>query len=300
MTPYKLDVPVLDTYQAIVSAYSDFLTVAIHTILYERNIYPQSSFLKARKYDYPVRQNRHPKLCKWIHDAVAAVEVQMLKCTIEQTSLIIHAPPPTSAPLERYVFSTASFPRIPASEIFTPFDTSLPTDPPPGTNSADGASQMQLRPVLVPVGQQEGFRPPQTSNLPEQFRATLARLAPAMARLAPLPEDCSFTLAIELRDADGLGMPIFRGEGNWIAAEPGLQRERSERAGHTEMSEIEGADGAGRKRQGRDLGGVRTTPVRALDAGPFAMEVWVEEGRGKFEASAKDAKGEDVERDGMV
>lgn len=79
MPPYNSEAPVLDTYQAVVSAYCDFLTVAIHTILYERNIYPQTSFLKARKYNYPVRQSRHPSLCKWIQDAVAAVEVEMLK-----------------------------------------------------------------------------------------------------------------------------------------------------------------------------------------------------------------------------
>ena len=79
MATYNSDAPVLDTYQAVVSAFCDFLTVAIHTILYERNIYPQTSFLKARKYNYPVRQNRHPKVCKWIQDAVAAVEGEMLK-----------------------------------------------------------------------------------------------------------------------------------------------------------------------------------------------------------------------------
>lgn len=79
MTSYNSEAPVLDTYQAVVSAYSDFLTVAIHTILYERNIYPQTSFIKARKYNYPVRQSRHPRLCKWIMDAVASVETEMLK-----------------------------------------------------------------------------------------------------------------------------------------------------------------------------------------------------------------------------
>lgn len=79
MASYNSDAPILDTYQTVVSAYSDFLTVAIHTILYERNIYPQASFIKARKYDYPVKQNRHPKVCKWIQDAVAAVEAEMLK-----------------------------------------------------------------------------------------------------------------------------------------------------------------------------------------------------------------------------
>ncbi len=71
--------PILNTYQAVVSAFSDFLTVAIHTILYERDIYPRESFLKARKYNYPVRQSRHPKVCRWIQDAVNAVEGEMLK-----------------------------------------------------------------------------------------------------------------------------------------------------------------------------------------------------------------------------
>ncbi len=73
------DDPPLSNYHAVVSAFRDFLTVAIHTILYERDIYPRTSFLKARKYNYPVRQSRHPNVCKWIQDAVAAVEVEMLK-----------------------------------------------------------------------------------------------------------------------------------------------------------------------------------------------------------------------------
>ncbi len=79
MATHHSDFPVLDTYQAVVWAFNEFLTVAIHTILYERNIYPQNSFISARKYNYPVKQSRHPKVCKWIQDAVAAVEVEMLK-----------------------------------------------------------------------------------------------------------------------------------------------------------------------------------------------------------------------------
>ena len=69
----------VDTYQAVVSTFGEFLTVAVHTILYERDVYPRTSFLSARKYNCSVRQNRHPKVCKWIQDAVAAVEVEMLK-----------------------------------------------------------------------------------------------------------------------------------------------------------------------------------------------------------------------------
>ena len=33
--------------------------------------------------------------------------------------------------------------------------------------------------------------------------------------------------------------------------------------------------------RGSDLGGVKTTPVRTVEAGEFLLEMWVEEGRGK-------------------
>lgn len=79
MTTSSYEVPVLDTYHAVVLAFTDFLTVSIHTILYERDIYPRTSFLSARKYNFPVKQSRHPSVSKWIQDAVAAVEVEMLK-----------------------------------------------------------------------------------------------------------------------------------------------------------------------------------------------------------------------------
>lgn len=35
--------------------------------------------------------------------------------------------------------------------------------------------------------------------------------------------------------------------------------------------------------KGSHLGGVKTTPVRTVEAGPFVMEVWVEEGKEKME-----------------
>lgn len=74
--------PPLNTYASLVSTFASFLTVAIHTILYERSIYPEASFLSARKYNFPVRQNRHPKVCSWINDAVAAVEAELLKVSL--------------------------------------------------------------------------------------------------------------------------------------------------------------------------------------------------------------------------
>ena len=82
MAPGSVQNAFLDNYQAVVSAFGEFLTVAVHTILYERDIYPRTSFLRARKYNYAVRQNRHPKVCQWIQDAVAAVEGELLKVRV--------------------------------------------------------------------------------------------------------------------------------------------------------------------------------------------------------------------------
>ena len=50
----------------------------------------------------------------------------------------------------------------------------------------------------------------------------------------------------------------------------------------------DGGEGIGTRvtERGKYLGGVKTTPVRAVEAGPFIMEVWVEEGKDKAEAIA--------------
>jgi len=188
------------------------------------------------------------------------------QCTVASTSLIIHSPDSTL--LERYLFSTTSFPRIPPSDHLTPFapapesaTTTTPPDiaaPPPTTTAPTDPTK------------EKRFHPPPASNLPEQFRATLARLSTLHNDLAPLPRDCSFTVAIELRDEQGVEAPIGNPQ-PWVAAEPGLQRER------------EGGGDGERGKSGKDVGGVKTTPVRSLEAGAFVMEVWVEEGRGKFE-----------------
>ncbi len=87
--------------------------------------------------------------------------------------------------------------------------------------------------------------------------------------------------------------PIGRGD-RWIAAEPGLQKERRrEGRGYTGFEGSSGDTEAedlrmGDSKKGEDLGGVRTTPVRALEAGAFKMEVWVEEGKGKFQAQVEE------------
>ena len=72
-----------------------------------------------------------------------------------------------------------------------------------------------------------------------------------------------------------------------MVAEPGLQRREKRGNGDGDV-QMEGGS-----KRGGDLGGVRTTPVRSLESGAFRMEVWVEEGRAKFQAGVEE--GEDGE-----
>jgi len=106
-------------------------------------------------------------------------------------------------------------------------------------------------------------------DIEEQLRATIKKLQIAGARLAPLPEGCTFTLVVEMREGKEapIGHPM-----PWIASDPGLQTEMGNGKGKEKETAV-----------GRDLGGVKSTPVRLVEAGDFVLEAWIEEGRAKFE-----------------
>ncbi|KAF7187555.1 DNA polymerase zeta processivity subunit [Pseudocercospora fuligena] len=159
------------TYRIFVTAFTDFLAVAIHTILYERKIYPETAFISAKKYNFPVRQNRHPKVCEWINDAINAVEIELFKGTVERVAVVIYSK--QAKPLERVVFDVSRFPVVPSSQIDVPLERV----------EADG-SQAVILPIV---------------DLEEQLRATMSRLSNCGSSLRTLAPGCSFTVAIELR-----------------------------------------------------------------------------------------------------
>ncbi|GAB7362260.1 hypothetical protein MBLNU230_g2281t1 [Neophaeotheca triangularis] len=178
------------TYRNFITAFTDFLVVAIHTILYERAIYPQTSFLSARKYNYAVRQSRHPKVCEWISDAVAAVENELLKGTVERIAVVMYSQ--QNKPLERFMFDVSQFPEVPAGEHDVPLRR---------LDERGGVVDDVLS----------------TVDLEEQFRATMSRLANCGSTLKPLPVGCSFTVAIELKED---GEPPIGHPQAWIPAQP--------------------------------------------------------------------------------
>ena len=236
--------PTENTFAALVSNFGDFLTVAIHTIIYERHIYPLDTFITAKKWNYPIRQSRHPKVCKWINDAVAAVQEELLKGTVDRVAVVIYSQ--YAQPLERFMFDLSKFPIVAREDFHTPIERQSPVLPPGKTAPP----------------------PKPTVDLEEQFRAVMARLTICDTMLKPIPEGCTFTVAIELKDqAD----PPIGHPQPWIPVQPSLQRDVPKSQEDSVKS-------------GSDLGGATMTPVRSVDAGEMAFEMWIEEGIAKEEA----------------
>ncbi|KAH8593525.1 DNA-binding protein, partial [Bisporella sp. PMI_857] len=221
------------TYQALLTTFTDFLLVAFHTILYERKLYPQTTFLLTRAYNFPVRQNRHPLVCKWILDAVTAIQTQLLKGVVKRVIFVIYSQ--QNEVLERFLFDTSGFPMVPEKERFTEF-ASVETD------AEEIGNELQISKI----------------DIEEQLRATIRKLAYCGSKLGDLPDGCTYTVAVELKDE---AEPPIGDPQPWIPSQPSLQ------TGEKGKSET----------VGKDLRGTKTVPVRAVESGEFVFESWIEE-----------------------
>ncbi|KAL2262315.1 hypothetical protein VTK26DRAFT_1775 [Humicola hyalothermophila] len=299
----------LDQSHILLTAFNSFLTVAIHNILYYRNIYPPATFLSTKAYNLPVHQNRHPKVCAWIRDAVDAVAVQLTSGHVARIAIVIHSPldsplpsQPVKQPLRSGRDDTTTSPTPSQSSATIPpgsvlerwlIDTSrFPAWPTPSPSSSTKATAKSFRDfarVLAKESRLEDSRealvcdPASSSqnnmndkddddgddgdntlrwpDLDEQLRGALRRMATTAEAMAPLPEGCTFTVAVEL--AEEGRAPIGHPQA-WIPSEPNLQPASK-----------------GREMAGEDLGGVKTRPIRSVEAGPLFFECWVEEGKAK-------------------
>lgn len=237
-----------NTYAALISAFTSLLTVVVHSILYERELYPRTSFLTARAYNHAVRQSRHPLVCQWVSDAISAVRTELLKGTVANVVFAIFHPE-SSEPLERWVFDVHRMVGIvPAREAETPF----------------------IRASLQDTHEQED-----DVDMAEQFRAVLARVSTSSASLKPLPKACPFTLAIELKDEPEIDPPIGHPQ-PWIPAEPTVQKTK------LDFTENQADPDARPMRRGEDLGGEKAVPLRAVRSGEMDFEVWIEESKAKL------------------
>ncbi|KAI5286614.1 hypothetical protein KEM54_006644 [Ascosphaera aggregata] len=246
------------TYAELAAAVSSFLAVCIHQILYLRHIYPQMTFIGVRQFNHPVRQSRHPRVCAWITDACAAVEAQLLKGIVAKVSVHILAVR-TNRALERYTFDMSQMPPVPPEDIHTPFESVRPAEeaarksreekekkktesvsssdsvqdkvgdtatdleePPAAQHSPEPPNPDSSEGKAASSKKGPTRKPPQSIDLEGQFRAVLARLASACARLTPLPaeEEYTATLQIILRPDAEPPVGLKAAEQLWIAVEP--------------------------------------------------------------------------------
>ncbi|KAF2667313.1 DNA-binding protein [Microthyrium microscopicum] len=250
-----------ETYVQLVAHFLDFLIICIHTILYERDVYPRESFVAIRRYNYPVRHSQVPEVKEWINEAIDSIEVEMKKGAVERVCLIIFSR--FGDPLERFVFDLASFPTVTRRDWFVPFASTSPEE------------RKRIR--------EAGLR---TANMDQQFRAVMQKLQFMQRDLEPLPEHVSWTIAIEVKDEAEAPGPIENKETPWIPVEPSLQKES--------------AYGEVPAYVGEDIGGVKTTPLRHVEAGEMAFEMWVEEGAAKIDAFEQEHFADEYEVDHTV
>ena len=56
--------------QVVADVLCEFLEVAVHLILYVREVYPVGIFQKPKKYNVPVQMSCHPELNQYIQDTL--------------------------------------------------------------------------------------------------------------------------------------------------------------------------------------------------------------------------------------
>ncbi|KAI1104067.1 DNA-binding protein [Jackrogersella minutella] len=233
----------------LLTSFTQFLTICIHNILYYRSIYPAETFLTSRAYNLPVHQSRHPKVCSWIRDAVDAVKAQLILGAVERVAVVIYDK--QARVMERWMFDLASFP------AWTGFKETG------GMRTDEEEEEPAEEAGNIEPGAERKIN---GTDVDEQLRATVGKLAHAGEKMSSLPDGCTFTIAVELRDE--AEAPIGHPQ-PWIPTLSNLQTISKEN-----------------KTPGRDVGGAKMTPVRSVGAGPLFFECWVEEGKAKEQLSS--------------
>ena len=253
----------LNNYASLVSTLSSFLTVSIHTLLYERGLYPANSFISARAYRFPVRQSRHPKVCEWINDAVSACEKEIAAGRVERVSLVVYdiggqqtenretKGAKDAEVIERWVFDIGSWPVVSLDDRLVEFEED------------DGqAKEVDADKAHIHAADEEEKSKIRMVDIEEQLRGTIRKLGHTAEKMPKLPADCTYTLVVELRDE---AEPPIGHPQPWIPSEPALQTTKDKETGKT--------------KRGPAVGGAKSMPVRVVESGAFTLETWVEEAK---------------------
>jgi mitotic spindle assembly checkpoint protein MAD2B len=80
----------------------DFLEVAVHNVLYVRNIYPPSIFVRRKKYGVAVHMSTHPYLNEYITECLKTIKELLKKNEVRKITVTFFDE--TQVPVERFVF----------------------------------------------------------------------------------------------------------------------------------------------------------------------------------------------------
>ncbi|KAH6916966.1 DNA-binding protein [Coprinopsis sp. MPI-PUGE-AT-0042] len=172
------------TFNQIVTGITEFIEVAIHTILYVRQVYPPDLFIRRKKYETPVYQSRHPALNEYIAGAVKAVGEEMAQDTVDKVVVVIKDKEQT--PMERFIFSIENMIEVEAY------------------NKTTGVEDAMTAKSLV-----------------QYFRSFLIKLSMIEASLGQmeLGDDVSFAILLELKDQAAPTVSQTNDPAPWIPAE---------------------------------------------------------------------------------
>ncbi|KAJ3556520.1 hypothetical protein NM688_g1985 [Phlebia brevispora] len=173
------------TFNQTVRGITEFIEVAIHTILYVRQIYPAELFVRRKKYNTPVFQSRHPALNEYISGAVRAIGEELTSGNVDKVVIIIKTKDDVA--LERFVFAVENMIQV---EAFNK-DTSV-----------EGA----MTPIV----------------LGQYFRSFLVKLCMIETQLGHLclGDDVTFGVVLELQDDKAPSVSNGKDPPPWVPSTP--------------------------------------------------------------------------------
>ena len=80
----------------------EFLEVAVHNVLYVRNIYPSSIFVRRKKYGVPVQMSTHPYLNEYITECLKTIRDLLQKNEVRKVTVTFFNE--SQRAIERFVF----------------------------------------------------------------------------------------------------------------------------------------------------------------------------------------------------
>jgi len=191
------------TFNQTVRGITEFIEVAIHTILYVRQIYPVDLFVRRKKYDTPVFQSRHPALNEYISGAVKAIGEELVLGNVDKVVVIIKDKDQVA--LERFIFSVQNMIEVESYNKDTRFIKSHFLPPIFLNLPCSGSVEEAMS----------------AAALGQYFRAFLVKLNMVESQLGQmyLGDGASFAIVLELKDDKSPSVSHSKDPPPWIPAD---------------------------------------------------------------------------------